>query len=70
MRRARSCAHAELIAVAHDDARTVLDRDPQLESKRGQALRTLLYLFRRDEAILYLRAAPKFPDMGASGSQR
>ena len=26
-------------------------RDPHLESARGQALRTLLYLFRRDEAV-------------------
>jgi ATP-dependent DNA helicase RecG len=30
-------------------------RDPHLESARGQALRTLLYLFRRDEAVQYLR---------------
>jgi ATP-dependent DNA helicase RecG len=45
-----------LIAIAHDDARLILDRDPHLESARGQALRTLLYLFRRDEAIQYLRA--------------
>jgi ATP-dependent DNA helicase RecG len=38
--------HAELIAIPHDDARLVLDRDPHLKSARGQALRTLLYLFR------------------------
>jgi ATP-dependent DNA helicase RecG len=49
-------AHQELIAVAHDDARLVLERDPQLESERGQALHVLLYLFRRDEAGQYLRA--------------
>ncbi len=48
--------HAELIAIAHDDARLVLNRDPELASPRGQALRTLLYLFRRDEAVQYLRA--------------
>jgi ATP-dependent DNA helicase RecG len=48
--------HAELIAVAHDDARLVLERDPGLASPRGQALRLLLYLFRRDEAVQYLRA--------------
>ena len=29
---------------------------PHLESERGQALRALLYLFRRDEAVQYLRA--------------
>jgi ATP-dependent DNA helicase RecG len=56
LRLADLAAHAELIAIAHDDARLVLDRDPHLESARGQALRTLLYLFRRDEAVQYLRA--------------
>ncbi len=56
LRLADLAAHAELIAIAHDDARLVLDRDPHLESPRGQALRTLLYLFRRDEAVQYLRA--------------
>jgi ATP-dependent DNA helicase RecG len=49
-------AHEPLIAVAHDDARLVLSRDPGLETERGQALRTLLYLFQRDEAVQYLRA--------------
>jgi ATP-dependent DNA helicase RecG len=38
------------------EARLVLDRDPHRESERGQALRTLLYLFRRGEAVQYLRA--------------
>ena len=33
-------------AIAHDDARLILDRDPHLESEWGRALRTLLYLFR------------------------
>ena len=56
LRLADLAAHAELIAVAHDDARLILDRDPHLETARGQALRTLLYLFRRDEAVQYLRA--------------
>ena len=56
LRLADLAAHAELIAIAHDDARLVLDRDPHLESARGRALRILLYLFRRDEAAQYLRA--------------
>ncbi len=56
LRLADLAAHAELIAIAHDDARLVLDHDPHLETERGQALRTLLYLFRRDEAVHYLRA--------------
>jgi len=56
LRLADLALHEELVAIAHDDARLVLERDPQLESERGQALRTLLYLFRRDEAVQYLRA--------------
>ena len=34
----------------------MLERDPDLASARGEALRALLYLFRRDEAVQYLRA--------------
>lgn len=49
-------AHAELLAVARDDARLIIERDPMLESARGEALRVLLYLFERDEAVRYLRA--------------
>ena len=56
LRLADLAAHEPLIAVAHDDARLVLTRDPMLTSERGQALRTLLYLFQRDEAVQYLRA--------------
>jgi ATP-dependent DNA helicase RecG len=56
LRLADLAAHEPLIAVAHDDARLVLTRDPTLESERGQPLRTLLYLFQRDEAVQYLRA--------------
>jgi ATP-dependent DNA helicase RecG len=48
--------HAELLPVARDDVRLILDRDPDLVSPRGQALRTLLYLFERDQAIRYLRS--------------
>ncbi len=56
LRLADLATHQALIAIAHDDARLVLDRDPVLETARGEALRTLLYLFRRDEAVQYLRA--------------
>jgi len=56
LRLADLAIHEELVAVAHDDARLVLERDPHLESERGRALRVLLYLFRRDEAVQYLRA--------------
>lgn len=48
--------HHHLIATAHDDARLILERDPDLLSPRGKALRTLLYLFERDTAIRYLRS--------------
>ena len=54
-RMADPCAHADLLAVAHDDARLILARDPDLKSSRGEALRILLYLFERDEAVRYLR---------------
>jgi len=49
--------HGDLIAIAHDDARLVLERDPSLASPRGKALRTLLYLFERDAAVKTLRSA-------------
>jgi ATP-dependent DNA helicase RecG len=49
-------AHADLLETARNDARYVIETDPELQSERGQALRRLLYLFRRDEAIRFLRA--------------
>ncbi|WP_442753751.1 ATP-dependent DNA helicase RecG [Methylocystis sp. JAN1] len=48
--------HARLLAIARDDAEIVLRRDPELASERGRALRALLYLFERDEAVRLLRA--------------
>jgi ATP-dependent DNA helicase RecG len=47
--------HGEMLAAAGDDARLILQRDPGLKSVRGEALRALLYLFERDEAVRYLR---------------
>jgi ATP-dependent DNA helicase RecG len=47
--------HGELLAAARDDARLVLSTDPELGGERGTALRMLLYLFERDEAVRYLR---------------
>ena len=46
-----------LLEAAHDDARLILAKDPDLASARGQALRTLLYLFECDEAARLFRAA-------------
>ena len=56
MRLADFVAHAELLAAARDDARLIVERDPDLQSERGAALRALLYLFRRDDAVRTLRA--------------
>ncbi|QNT68732.1 ATP-dependent DNA helicase RecG [Defluviicoccus vanus] len=49
-------AHADLLPIARDDVQLILGRDPDLESPRGRALRTLLYLFERDAAVGYLRS--------------
>jgi ATP-dependent DNA helicase RecG len=48
--------HADLLEAARDEARLILSRDPDLQSERGEALRLLLYLFGRDEAVRLLRA--------------
>jgi ATP-dependent DNA helicase RecG len=53
---ARIEIHGKLLAPGRDDASLVLARDPELTSPRGEALRQLLYLFERDEAIRLLRA--------------
>ena len=53
---ARIETHRELLQTARDDAALMLTRDPELTSERGEALRVLLYLFERDEAIRLLRA--------------
>ena len=43
--------HANLLATAKDDVKLLLERDPDLKTSRGQALRTLLYLFERDTVV-------------------
>lgn len=48
--------HGELLAAARDDAKLILERDPELNEPRGEALRTLLYLFSRDDAVRLLSA--------------
>ena len=48
--------HAGLLGIARDDAALILARDPHLETERGKALRVLLYLFERNEAIKLMRA--------------
>jgi ATP-dependent DNA helicase RecG len=53
---ARIEIHGTMLAAARDDAALILSRDPDLASPRGEALRHLLYLFERDEAVRLLRA--------------
>lgn len=46
----------ELFSIANKDARRQCQTDPLLQSERGQALKVLLKLFGRDEAIKYTRS--------------
>jgi ATP-dependent DNA helicase RecG len=48
--------HGEMLQAARDDARMIVERDPELKSPRGEALRILLYLFGRDEAVGLIKA--------------
>ena len=48
--------HEDLLPIARDDARLILQNDPGLKSDRGQALRTLLFLFERDAAVGLIRS--------------
>lgn len=45
----------DLLPVAHDDARLLMDRDGGLTSPRGEAARVLLYLMERDWGVQLLR---------------
>jgi ATP-dependent DNA helicase RecG len=53
---ARIEVHGKYIGAARDDAALILARDPTLATPRGEALRHLLYLFERDEAVRLIRA--------------
>src|SRR5882672_8399023 len=48
---ARSDVHGQLITQARDEALRIMKDNPKLEGARGAALRALLYLFERDEAL-------------------
>jgi ATP-dependent DNA helicase RecG len=48
---ARSEVHGQLIAQARDEARRIMKDNPKLAGPRGEALRCLLYLFERGEAL-------------------
>ncbi len=47
---------ADLLGVAQKDARLLLERDPDLTSERGQAVRTLLWLMEQDQALRLMSA--------------
>jgi len=48
---ARSEVHGQLITQARDEALRIMKENPRLKGDRGEALRCLLYLFERDEAL-------------------
>jgi ATP-dependent DNA helicase RecG len=48
---ARSDVHGQLITQARDEALRIMKDNPKLKGERGEALRCLLYLFERDEAL-------------------
>src|ERR1700744_6143260 len=48
---ARPEVHGQLITQARDEALRIMKDNPKLRGDRGEALRCLLYLFERDEAV-------------------
>lgn len=48
--------HRDLLETATQDARLLVQQDPNLSSERGQAARVLLYLFEQDYGIAMMRA--------------
>jgi ATP-dependent DNA helicase RecG len=42
---------AKLLPLARDDAKHLLALDPELKSPRGEAVRDLLYILGKDEAV-------------------
>ena len=48
---ARSDVHGQLITQARDEALRIMKDNPGLKGARGDALRCLLYLYERDEAV-------------------
>ena len=55
-RLARFPEHGDLLEIARTDAKLALERDPDLKGPRSEALRTLLYLFEREEGVRMLRS--------------
>jgi ATP-dependent DNA helicase RecG len=53
---ARLELHGQLLSLARDEAQAALARAPRLAGEENRALRLLLYLFERDEAVQLLEA--------------
>jgi ATP-dependent DNA helicase RecG len=53
---ARLEIHGKYLGAARDDTALIMRNDPTLRSPRGIALRQLLYLFEKDEAIRLVQA--------------
>jgi ATP-dependent DNA helicase RecG len=53
---ARSEVHGQFVTQARDEALRIMKDNPKLKGERGEALRCLLYLFERDEALPLLGA--------------
>ena len=48
--------HGDLLITASKDAQMIVNQDRDLSSKRGQALKVLLYLFKKDSEIKTLKS--------------
>jgi hypothetical protein len=48
--------HKALLETAMQDARLLVQKDPQLTSERGQAARICMYLFEQDYGIALMKA--------------
>ncbi len=53
---ADASVHRDLLETARKDAALIVATDPLLRSERGEALRVLLHLFEREEAVRLLDA--------------
>ncbi|MGH6676655.1 MAG: ATP-dependent DNA helicase RecG, partial [Xanthobacteraceae bacterium] len=47
--------HGDLLKLAHEDARHILQTNPKLAGEQGKALLLLLHLFEREAAVKLLQ---------------
>lgn len=48
--------HADILEMARNGAKLIVETNPDLEGQQGEALKILLYLFGQDQAVRLLRA--------------